>query len=85
MHQLRIYIIGYKNLNIISNQNLEIILTMKEIYPIIYDSYCMVHLSKNLMCDVRDREDIMMFWVTRSPNLYKFNKYMQKWEEKKHR
>lgn len=44
--------------------NLEMLATMKGIFLESHHSYCIIHLSKNLIIDVLDREATRVFWAT---------------------
>lgn len=73
------YIIGYANLTTISDRNLEIFLIVQEIFPIAFDGYYMVYLSKNLITNVQDRYAIKLFSVVvKARTIYKFLECMQK-------
>lgn len=59
LHQLRVCIMGYKNLTIINDQNPK----KNWDLPTTYYSYYIVHLSKNLISDVWDKEAVKLFRV----------------------
>lgn len=53
--------------------------TVKEIFLETHYAYCMVYLSKNLISDVCDREEVKLFWATaRAINMYKLDEFMQR-------
>ncbi|WOL01225.1 hypothetical protein Cni_G09939 [Canna indica] len=70
---------GYRGLSIMSDRNLGIIAAVRNVFPNAAHGYCMVHLVKNLVHDVRSKDVVPLFWAAaRSTTKHSFNECMQK-------
>ncbi|WOL01427.1 hypothetical protein Cni_G10143 [Canna indica] len=70
---------GFRELSIMSDRNLGIIVAVRNIFLDAAHEYCMVHLAKNLVHDVRSKDVVPLFWaVARSTTEHSFNECMQK-------
>ncbi|WOK98760.1 hypothetical protein Cni_G07472 [Canna indica] len=70
---------GYRGLSIMSDRNPCIIAAVRNVFPDAAHWYCMVHLAKNLVHDVRSKDVMSLFWAAaRSTTEHSFNECMQK-------
>lgn len=71
-----------KILIITSDQNLKILLAVKNIFLEAFYDYCIINLSKNLMTNVLDKKIIKLLWaIVRAPTMYKFHQCIYKLRE----
>lgn len=60
-------------------KNLRILAIVKEIFLESHHSYYIVHISKNLISDVRNTKVIRLFWSTTRAHIeFNFNEYLRK-------
>ncbi|WOL00096.1 hypothetical protein Cni_G08809 [Canna indica] len=71
-------ILEITSLSIMSDRNPSILAAVRTVFPKIHHRYCMVHLAKNLVHDVRSRAGVGFFWGSaRATSLHSFNEYVE--------
>ncbi|WOL13418.1 hypothetical protein Cni_G22188 [Canna indica] len=70
---------SFRDLSIMSDRNSGILAVVRKVFPKASHGYCMVHLAKNLIHDVKINVGCPLFWyAARATTEHNFNKCMQK-------